>query len=63
MTNEQMITELKAMIEADARNLAEALTTGHRVHAHRYVDAIIDNSRELEDRQLAQGYGVGIVPV
>jgi len=45
--------DLKVMIEADAQHLANALAAGHRVQAHELVDAIIDNSRDLEDRQRA----------
>jgi hypothetical protein len=51
MTNAQYIEDLKVMIEADAKHLAEALSTGHRVQAHGFVDSIIDNSRILEDLQ------------
>jgi len=60
MTTEQtpptdwMIQDLKDMIEADTQRLAQALASGHRVEAHGFVDAIIDNGRELEDRQRAQ---------
>jgi hypothetical protein len=53
MSPEQMITDLKVMIEADARHLATYLAQGDRVLAHQAVDAIIDNSRELEDWQRA----------
>jgi len=51
MTKAQKIEDLKAMIEADAQHLANALATGHRVQAHGFVDAIIDNTRLLEDIQ------------
>jgi hypothetical protein len=52
MTNAQYIEDLKVMIEADAKHLAQALATGHRVQAHGFVDSIIDNSRILEDLQI-----------
>lgn len=49
MTPEQLIEDLKVMIEADAGHLADALLRGDRPAAHRYVDAITDNRRQLED--------------
>lgn len=49
MTTEQLIEDLKVMIEADAGHLAGALLQGDRVLAHGFVDAIIDNRRQLED--------------
>jgi hypothetical protein len=52
MTDEQEIIDLKEMIPADAGHLAEYLASGHRVLAHQMVDAIIDNTRRLEDLQL-----------
>lgn len=45
----QQTEDLKAMILADLTHLAEALNKGNRTHAHQFVDAIIDNKRELED--------------
>lgn len=53
MTNEQLIEDLKVMIEADAGHLAKALVQGNRTLAHGFVDAIIDNRRELEDTERA----------
>ena len=50
-TVQMEIADLKVMIEADAKHLAEALSTGHRVEAHELVDAIIANTRTLEDLQ------------
>jgi hypothetical protein len=49
MTDEQYARDLTAMIESDVKRLAEHLAKGDRVIAHRLVDAVIDNSRELED--------------
>lgn len=46
---DRYVDDLKAMIEADAGHLADALAKGNRVIAHQYVDAIIDNRRKLED--------------
>jgi hypothetical protein len=54
MTNEQLIKDLKVTIEADAQHLAQALANGQRAIAHGFVDAIIDNSRQLEELQRAQ---------
>lgn len=48
---EHLIEDLKAMIKADTDHLATALENGDRVHAHQFVDAIIDNRRELQDLQ------------
>lgn len=48
------VQDLVAMIKADTQHLAEALKNGNRVHAHGFVDAIIDNCRELEDINNAQ---------
>lgn len=49
MDKAQYAKDLVVMIQADAGHLAEALRTGHRVQAHGFVDAIVDNMRELED--------------
>lgn len=46
--NEERI-DLVAMIRADRRHLATALDEGARVNAHHFVDAIVDNTRRLED--------------
>lgn len=59
MTTEQLIEDLKVMIEADAQHLAAALASGQRVQAHGFVDAIIDNTRELEKVQRQQARMVG----
>lgn len=50
MTDEEHIEELKAMIAADKEHLAKQVAAGNRVVAHGHLDAIIDNSRQLETR-------------
>jgi hypothetical protein len=47
--NGRLIDDYKVMIDADARHLVKALERGDRVAAHGFVDAIIDNSRNVED--------------
>lgn len=54
-TGQMEIADLKVIIEADAKHLAEALSTGHQVEAHELVDAIIANTRTLEDLQQLYG--------
>lgn len=49
MTKEQLIEDLKVMIKADTEHLNEALKEGARTEAHRFVDAIIDNTRQLQN--------------
>jgi hypothetical protein len=49
MNKEQLIKDLKEMVKADTGHLAAALERGERVRAHRFVDAIIDNCREIQD--------------
>lgn len=44
-----LLVDLPVMIEADKEHLAKAVERGDRTHAHRFVDAIIDNQRQLED--------------
>ncbi len=55
MTDEQLIEDLKVMIQADGGHLARALTTCHREHAHGFVDSIIDNMRRLENVERHRG--------
>lgn len=50
MTKEQYIEDLKVSIAADREHLAKAIDRGDRVLAHGFVDAIINNQRELEDQ-------------
>jgi hypothetical protein len=45
----QLIEDYKEMIKADMGHLYKALENGQRVHAHQYVDAIIDNAQLIED--------------
>ena len=48
--------DLQVMIEADRQHMASELAAGNRVNAHRHLDAVIDNRRELEDvRRKASG--------
>lgn len=49
MNKDQLIADLKVMIEADKKHLATAIERGDRVHAHQFVDSIIENSRALQD--------------
>jgi hypothetical protein len=53
MEKSQYIKDLQVMIEADAGHLAKALVQGDRTLAHGFVDAIINNRRELEDMERA----------
>ncbi len=46
---EQYAADLQVMIEADRQHMASELAAGNRVNAHRHLDAVIDNRRELED--------------
>lgn len=48
MTDEQYIEDLKAFIKADLVHLHTALADKQRHEAHGCVDAIIDNTHELE---------------
>lgn len=49
MTKEQLVEDLKVMAEADMEHLMEALSKGDRVHAHTFVDSLIDSVRRIED--------------
>lgn len=49
MNKEQSLEDLREMISADAQHLAEAILAGDRVQAHTFLDAVIDNRRQLED--------------
>lgn len=51
MTNEELVEDLKVMIEADRKNMDEAITRGWPVEAHRHLDALMENTRQLEDLQ------------
>jgi hypothetical protein len=50
----ELARDYEVMIEADKGHLAKALAEGRRVHAHEYVDAIINNQRLLEDLETTQ---------
>lgn len=46
---QRLARDYQDMIEADAKHLVKALENGDRVIAHRFVDAIINNRRLLEN--------------
>jgi hypothetical protein len=47
--------DLEAMIASDRGHLLAALERGDRVNAHRLLDAVIDNQRQLEDLRFPNG--------
>lgn len=49
MTTEELAEDLKVMVEADIQHLMRALERGDRALAHGFVDAIINNRRQMED--------------
>jgi hypothetical protein len=51
MENKEYIEDLKVMIGADKKHLAKNVEAGNRVVARQLADALVDNQRELAQRQ------------